>query len=114
MKLGKAAGYAVMGWVAWRAFGPEPQPRFEGVQLRPARFPGRGVLVGQHEFYVRETGPADAPPLVLIHGWVYDSLGTWFSLLEHLTDRYRVIAIDHRNHGKADRIQSRWFWATML
>lgn len=107
-KLRTAAGLAAAGWVTWRAFGPEPHPRFVGVQERPVRFPGRSVLVGQNEFFVREAGLPDAPPLVLIHGWVYDSLGTWHALVDRLAAGNRIVAIDHRNHGKSDRIRGRY------
>lgn len=107
-KLGLAIGAAGFGWAAWRLFGPEPAPRFSGDQYIPARVPGRTVLVGRHEFLVREVGPVDGPPIVLIHGWVYDSLGTWYPLLDRLAESHRVIAVDHRNHGKSDRIRGRY------
>lgn len=70
--------------------------------------PGRTVTVGRHEFFVREVGPADAPPIVLIHGWVYDSIGTWQRVIGPLSEQFRVIAVDHRNHGKSDRIRGRY------
>jgi diacylglycerol O-acyltransferase len=95
-------------WLWWRHFGPEIQPHYRGVQERPVRITGRTVVVGQHEFFVRETGPADAPPVVLIHGWVYGSLGTWFRVAELLAEDRRVVMIDHRNHGRSDRIRGRY------
>ena len=66
---------------------------------------GRTVLVGRHELFVREAGPADGPPLVLIHGWVYDSVATWHRILPALAERRRVIAVDLRNHGRSERIR---------
>ena len=99
------AGTIALGWAAWRLLGPTVRPRTTGIQERPPTATGRTVVVGRHEFLVREAGPADAPVLVLIHGWVYDSVATWHRIIEPLTERYRVIAIDHRNHGKTDRIR---------
>lgn len=70
--------------------------------------PGRLVVVGRHEFLVREVGDPGAPPLVLIHGWVYDSLATWHRLAPLLADRWRVITIDLHGHGKTDRVRGRY------
>jgi len=99
--LGPVAG----AWALWRLGGPRTPPRFGGPQECPPHPPGRSVLVGRHEFFVREIGPEDGPPLVLLHGWVYDSRAAWMRLAPLLADRYRVFAVDLRNHGRSDRIQ---------
>ncbi len=101
----KPAGLA---WLGWRLFGPAVPPRFRGPQDRPPMPPGRTVRVGRHELLVREAGPRGAPVVVLLHGWVYGSTGTWHRVVPRLADRFRVVAIDHRNHEKADRIQGRY------
>ena len=95
-------------WALWRLFGPEVPPRFKGPQERPVDVPGRTVSVGRSEFLVRETGPADAPPVVLLHGWLYDSLATWHRVLPHLSADHRVVMIDLHNHGKSDRTRGRF------
>jgi len=100
--------YGFVAWVLWRTFGPEPRPRATGRQTRPEGATGRSVLAGRHEFFVRESGPADAPPIVLLHGWLYDSHATWNRIVPLLAEQRRVIAIDLRNHGKSDRIRSRF------
>lgn len=94
-----------LGWVLWRLLGPEVEPEFEGEQERPLSIPGRTVLVGEREFFVREAGPASAPPLVLMHGWGFDGEMTYYKMIPALAERYRVIIPDHRNHGKSDRIR---------
>jgi diacylglycerol O-acyltransferase len=66
------------------------------------------VVAGTHEFFVRECGPTDGPPLVLVHGWVYDALATWHTLMPLLANSHRVIALDLRSHGKTDRIRGRF------
>jgi pimeloyl-ACP methyl ester carboxylesterase len=57
------------------------------------------VFVGTREFLVRETGLPDAPPILLIHGWVYNSIETFNRLVPYLADRFRVIMVDQRNYG---------------
>ena len=99
MKLRAVVGSAVGGWLAWRMLGPELQPRYQGGQLHPMPVPGRTVFVGRREYFVREAGPTNGPPLVLIHGWIYESVLTWHRLVPYLADRYRLIMIDQRNYG---------------
>ena len=89
----------------WRLLGPEVEPEFEGEQQRPLAIPGRTVLVGEREFFVREAGPESAPPLVLMHGWGFDGEMTYYKMIPALAERYRVIVPDQRNHGKSDRIR---------
>jgi 3-oxoadipate enol-lactonase len=104
----KLIASAVAGWALWRLFGPEAPPRFNGTQERPADIPGRTVTVGRHEFFVRELGDPHAPPIVLLHGWLYDGLATWHRVAPQLAESYHVIIPDLRNHGKTDRIRSRF------
>jgi 3-oxoadipate enol-lactonase len=105
---GKIVWFGFIAWVAWRMFGREPQPRFVGRQTRPGGPTGRTILAGRHEFLVRESGPEDAPPIVLLHGWLYDAHATWHRIVPVLAEHHRVITIDLRNHGKTDRIRSRF------
>ena len=46
------------------------------------------------------TGPATAPPLVLIHGLGLD-LRLWDAVLPHLS-RHRILRLDLRGHGQSD------------
>ena len=92
----------------WRLFGPETGPRFVSKQEHPLRVPGRTVFVGDREFFLREAGPIDGPPLVLIHGLGNDSLENWYELIKRLRHRYRIVAVDIRNHGKSDKPRERF------
>jgi pimeloyl-ACP methyl ester carboxylesterase len=92
-------------WLAWRLFGPDREPRYDGPQVRPIRVAGRTVFVDEREFFVREIGPENAPPLVLAHGWSFDGEMNFFQIITELSQRYRLIVPDHRNHGKSDRIR---------
>ncbi len=95
-------------WIAWRIFGPETSPRYAPGQERPLRVPGRTVFVGERELFVREVGGADAPPLVLVHGWGFDGEMTFHRVIAPLAEHFRVIIPDHRNHGKSDWIRGRY------
>lgn len=44
----------------------------------------------------------EAPPVVLLHG-VTRRWQDWLSLWPHLANRWRVVAIDLRGHGRSDR-----------
>jgi pimeloyl-ACP methyl ester carboxylesterase len=62
--------------------------------------------VGRHEFFVREAGDPGNPPLLLLHGWVYDSLITWHRVVPELAADRRLVLLDLRNHGKSDRVRA--------
>jgi 3-oxoadipate enol-lactonase len=104
----RSVGVVGASWLAWRLFGPDPVPRTNGEQRRPMMVPGRSVFVGRHEFFVRELGDRDAPPIVLIHGWNFDGEMVFHKVMPILARRYRVIVPDLRNHGKSDRIRGRF------
>ena len=48
--------------------------------------------------HVAETGPADAPPVLLLHGWPQHFL-IWRGVWPALADSYRVVMPDLRGHG---------------
>jgi 3-oxoadipate enol-lactonase len=62
------------------------------------------VLVGgRGEFFIRDTG-GDGPPVMLLHGWMASADLNWCGAYGDLTRAgYRVIAIDHRGHGRGLR-----------
>ena len=100
--------WSFLAWLGWRLLGPDPVPRTVGDQRRPLMVPGRTVFVGRHEFFVRELGDPDAPPIVLVHGWNFDGEMAFHKLMPILAERYRVVVPDLRNHGKSDRIRGRF------
>jgi 3-oxoadipate enol-lactonase len=60
--------------------------------------PGRGTT------FVRSLpGPAGAPTVVLLHGWTATADLNWFTCYRPLAEHYRVIALDHRGHGRGIR-----------
>lgn len=92
----------------WRAFGPVISPRFKGPQEHPFRRAGRTVFVGDQEFMVRELGPEGAPVLLLIHGLSGSSLAEWYRIAPRLAEKYRVVMVDHRNHGLSPMARDRF------
>lgn len=71
---------------------------------------GRRVeLEGRGTTFVREvTGPPGAPTLLLSHGWIASAGLNWFQVFDALGDHFRVIAVDHRGHGRGLRSWSRF------
>jgi 3-oxoadipate enol-lactonase len=76
-------------------------PPVPPIELPPARtliVPGRG------ELFLRDTGDPDNPPVMLLHGWMADADLNWCGAYGDLAAAgYRVLAIDHRGHGRGLR-----------
>ena len=71
----------------------------------PAALPtGTAVhLPGRGELFVRDTG-GDRPPVLLLHGWTASADLNWWAQYAALADAgHRVIALDHRGHGRGLR-----------
>jgi 3-oxoadipate enol-lactonase len=71
---------------------------------RRIELPGRGIT------FVRDVpGPTpDAPTVLLLHGWIASAGLNWFQTFEPLGEHYRVLAIDHRGHGRGLRTWKRF------
>lgn len=50
--------------------------------------------------HARAFGPADAPKLVLVHGWMC-AIEFWRYQIDELAGEFRVIAYDQRGHGRS-------------
>ena len=74
-----------------------PVPPFEMPPARTVRIADRG------EFFLRDTG-GDGPVVMLLHGWMASADLNWAAAYGDLQDAgYRVLAIDHRGHGRGLR-----------
>ena len=104
---------ALAAWMVWKWFGRELTPKFTPGQRHPLRLPGRSVFVGDAEFFIREAGSPDKPPLVLVHGWGDHSLVLYSKMIPDLADHFRIIAVDNRNNGKSDHLRGRFEISTM-
>jgi pimeloyl-ACP methyl ester carboxylesterase len=87
----------------------QTEPPIPPARLPPARMvavPGRG------EFFLRDSAlaqPTDGPIVLLLHGWVVSADLNWHAAYDALVDAgYRVLAIDHRGHGRGLRAPERF------
>ena len=73
--------------------------------IPPPLPPGRTVaLTGRGEAFVRELdGPADRLPLLMLHGWTASADLNWYGAFHRFEGQRRVVAIDHRGHGRGMR-----------
>ena len=76
----------------WAPEPPVPLPR--GCVFN---VPGRG------EMFLRDSG-GDGPPVLLLHGWMFSADLNWYRTYAPLAEAgYRVLAVDHRGHGRGLR-----------
>ena len=76
----------------WAPEPPVPLPRGCVVNV-----PGRG------EMFLRDSG-GDGPPVLLLHGWMFSADLNWYRTYAPLAEAgYRVLAVDHRGHGRGLR-----------
>lgn len=65
------------------------------------------VLPRRGRTWVYDTGPPPAgpagPPLLLLHGWTSTAALNFYRCFDRLAARYRVVALDHRGHGRGLR-----------
>ena len=75
---------------------PVPPPRLP---------PGRVVeLPGRGEVFVRERlGSATQPTILLLHGWTASADLNWFRAYDAVAPLGRLLAVDHRGHGRGMR-----------
>lgn len=58
-------------------------------------------LPGRGRTFIREVeGPPGAPTLMLLHGWTATADLNWFTCFDALGEHFRIIAPDHRGHGR--------------
>ena len=55
--------------------------------------------------FVDNPGPADVSPLLIAHG-LFGSARNWSVIAKRLSDKRRVIVVDHRNHGSSPWFES--------
>jgi len=79
-----------------------PEPPIDPPPGRIVHVPGRG------EFFVRDSG-SDGPALLLLHGWMVSADLNWITTYDTLAAAgYRVLALDHRGHGRGLRTPERF------
>jgi pimeloyl-ACP methyl ester carboxylesterase len=66
---------------------------------RNVELPGRGTTYA----YVGSQPTPSAPTVVLLHGWTATGSLNWAATMTTLADRFRVVVLDHRGHGRGIR-----------
>lgn len=86
------------------------EPREPEPPVPPALPPGRTLIVPDRgEVFLRDVpGPAEQPPILLLHGWTSTADLTWWRVYDQLATHGRVLAIDHRGHGRGIRSDERF------
>ncbi len=80
----------------WDATAQPPFPQVPGVEIDHRMVHARGL-----RFHVALAGPADAEPLVLLHGWPQHWY-EWRKVLPELAQRRRCVLPDLRGLGWSD------------
>ncbi len=76
-----------------------PEPPIEMPPGHLVHVPGHG------ELFVRDSG-GDGPPVLLLHGWMFSADLNWWPAYVALQEAgHRVLALDHRGHGRGLRMQ---------
>jgi esterase len=60
------------------------------------------ITSGNLSLHVADDGDPSAPPVLLLHG-VNGSVATWNWIVPELAERFRVLRLDFRGHGRSDR-----------
>lgn len=101
-------GVAGMLWASSRS---RPPTRAEALPVPPPGLPPGRIVSVPHvgELFVRDTD-ADADPaasarptVLLLHGWMFPSDLNWYTSYGPLSQVGRVLALDHRGHGRGMR-----------
>ena len=107
-RLATAASAAALGVGAgamWAASRPRPVPKQPTAPEPPPGLPPARIVhgPGHGEFFIRETGDPSAPPVVLLHGWMFPADLNWSTCYAPLGEIAHVVAMDHRGHGRGPR-----------
>jgi pimeloyl-ACP methyl ester carboxylesterase len=78
---------------------------FPGTDSDDSRTHTRAVHAGGIDTFYLESGPVDAPPVVLVHG-LSATNASMLPLIPALSKEYRVLAPDLPGHGGSEAIQS--------
>lgn len=102
-----ATALATVAGALWAASRSRPMPLGDPVPEPPPDLPPGGTVTvpGHGELFVRDApGPRpDAPCVLLLHGWMFPADMHWFNSYGPLTRIARVVAPDHRGHGRGTR-----------
>ena len=96
-----AIALALLSMAPAQAKGPRTQVEGTGAQIPNAGTRYGTVEVEGLDIFYREAGPADAPVVLLLHGFPASSF-MYRDLITKLSSRYRVIAPDYPGFGHSE------------
>jgi 3-oxoadipate enol-lactonase len=83
-----------------RSKDPVPEPPVVMPPARTLAIPGHG------ELFFRDSG-GDGPAVMLLHGWTASADVNWWGVYDDVIEAgYRLLAIDHRGHGRGLRAKA--------
>lgn len=102
-----ASTLAALAAALWAAGRTRPVPRGRVVPDPPPGLPPARIVpvAGHGEIFVRESPApfAGAPTVLLLHGWMFPADLHWFTSYATIARGARVLALDHRGHGRGTR-----------
>lgn len=102
-----AAAAGAAGAALWTAARPRRHRGDEPTPDPPENLPPARIVAvpGHGELFVRESpAPAPgAPTVLLLHGWMFPADLNWATTYGPIGEVARVIAVDHRGHGRGPR-----------
>ena len=81
-------------------------------QIHPSKFPGRTIFVREKEYFIRESYVNDTVPIVFLHSWGTDSLGSWFKILPKI--KHINISRDEESNSCFHVVLLHWFIKTIF
>ena len=99
LALGMAASLAVGAWSSQASAATATKPAVEAAQSQMQTVYKTVVVNGQKIFY-REAGPANAPTILLLHGFPTSS-HMFRNLIPALADRFHLVAPDYPGFGNS-------------
>jgi pimeloyl-ACP methyl ester carboxylesterase len=105
LSAGIAAGVVAAGVVGRAVVKRRHDPAAAPIGDLPPEDLGRIPSFDGTELAVRAAGDPDRPPLLLSHGFSLD-MSVWCELWPELARSFRVVAFDHRSHGRSAKAEN--------